>query len=259
MKTRSKHLIIFLIYLTSGTMYVYSQKTSIRVLKSVNINQKLYVTYQFINPDNSIYSVYGEVIDSTYKITPIRFATGHFNETLGDSSIKELIIPLDSNQIQNSVMLVKLYCKKYRILGGPENALLSIVLPGTGDFFVYKRYYHAPLIMATYATFIFTGLANHSKYKSYYSDYKNLKIQSEIDLAYTNASKYADKSRANFTIAAIVLATDVSLVCIKGHLNNKVNRRLRSKLGINKPDFKRAFVLPVINKNHSSVCVIYNF
>lgn len=259
MKSRLIQPIILLIYLLSGIKYAHSQKTDINVLKSEYQNKQLHVTYRFINPSYAIYSVYGEVIDSGYKITPIKYATGDFAETLGDSSIKELIIPLDSNNIQHPVMMVRLYCKKYRLLGGPQNALLSVVLPGTGDIFVRKSIFPATLVIATYAAFLYNGFSNQSKYKSFYNDYKELKVQAEIDMAYSNASKYADKSRTNFSIAAAVLITDVSLVFVKGLINNRKNKQIKSRLKIDTKEIKRAYILPVINKNSSSVCFIYNF
>jgi|JI7StandDraft_1071085.scaffolds.fasta_scaffold133523_2 hypothetical protein len=239
--------------------FANAQKSEIKITKASRLNNLYHVTYNFINPDNNIYTVYGEIIDSNYKITPIKYAIGDFGETVSDSSKKELFVSLDSSQIQNPVMLVKLYCKKYRLLGGPQNALLSIVVPGTGDIFVHKSKIPASLVMATYAAFLYKGFSNQSKYKRFYNDYKELQIQSEIDDAYSNASKYADKSRTSFSIAAAVLITDVTLVFVKGLMNKRKNNQLKSKLKIDKSDLKSAYIFPLIKENYSSVCFIYNF
>ena len=109
-------------------------------------------------------------------------------------------------------------------VGGPQNAFLSMLLPGLGDVFVNDN--DKVAIKPTYITLCFlssAGLALYcrSESKKYYEAYQTSVQQYEINSNYENAVYYNDNAKLMTGIACTIWAVDVIRVAAKGFSNRK--------------------------------------
>ncbi|QHT65835.1 hypothetical protein GXP67_03720 [Rhodocytophaga rosea] len=113
-------------------------------------------------------------------------------------------------------------------LGGADKALLSLLLPGLGDYKVREgKGYWA--IGAVAVGMMGTGIAfkigANKKYKQYKASETLTDVQNNYTAANNQRRNYIYLTRA----AAAIWLTDIALVAIRGTRNQQIQRKIRSK------------------------------
>lgn len=128
---------------------------------------------------------------------------------------------------------------KYTGSGGPVFALLSLVIPGTGDYFVNNGKgsmigHKAPPLVTTFTSLSFIGLGYYLKSESNknYDLYHQSTQQDEIDKYYSQANNQNKSSYALYAIGGIIWAADILWVLSKGAQNKKTEKKTRIELKI---------------------------
>ena len=105
------------------------------------------------------------------------------------------------------------------LYGGPSNALLSVVIPGLGGYFVEKNKTRS--IVTTISTLGLLGYGISQKHLAdkYYAEYNASIIPSEIESLYTKANNAHHKYYISTGIAAGLWAFDIIWVTVKGFHN----------------------------------------
>ncbi len=107
---------------------------------------------------------------------------------------------------------------------GPGNAMLSLLLPGWGDFYVNKTDKTSPfLISALYLGSAYMAYSSFNDVNVKYDNYLNATKQSVMDENYNAASSSLRQSQMFSGIAAAILIYDVIHVLVKGNKNIKNN------------------------------------
>jgi hypothetical protein len=107
-----------------------------------------------------------------------------------------------------------------RALGGPDNAILSALLPGFGDHFVNEKDRVTPYFVT--AAFLASGYMAYStmvQANDYYEKYQNARTQVEMDAMYTKATEYRSQHQIFFGVASAIWLFDVIHVASKGSKN----------------------------------------
>lgn len=114
--------------------------------------------------------------------------------------------------------------------GGPENAFLSMLLPGLGDVFVNSPNSSVTVkpvyIMAGYASAVLLAIHAHQMSRESYDAYLLSGSQDEMDSAYQLADEYRTEARFYTTVAGLIWVADVVRVAIKGSMNNQELSRM---------------------------------
>lgn len=113
--------------------------------------------------------------------------------------------------------------------GGASNCLLSMIVPGLGDYFV--DYNHHNVIKPWFVTLsvLGAGYLSHyyaSKSNDYYNQYQNAVTLSDINDKYNSANQYHHNSFISGSIAGILWITDIIYVAHRGHLNTIKNNKI---------------------------------
>jgi hypothetical protein len=118
---------------------------------------------------------------------------------------------------------------KFRGLGGPGNALKSMVWPGWGDLAVNGPDHRAKgtLIMLTYAGVVGFGAYSKVQSDAWYEKYMAAVDQAEIDEYYELANDYHQKFLLAAGSAALIWVVDVLYVFGRGIRNKSAQRKLR--------------------------------
>ena len=107
---------------------------------------------------------------------------------------------------------------------GPGNAMLSLLLPGWGDFYVNKIDKTSPiLISALYLGSAYMAYSSFNDVNIKYDNYLNATQQSVMDENYSAATSSLSQSQMFSGIAAAILIYDVIHVIVKGNKNVKNN------------------------------------
>jgi len=110
-----------------------------------------------------------------------------------------------------------------RILySGAGNALLSMIIPGLGGYYVDTKKGRAVLTTITTLGLIGFGVYEKIQANKYFTDYEKSVVQTEIDDLYETANNYNHKYFIATRAAAGVVAIDVIYVFFKGLHNRKV-------------------------------------
>ncbi len=122
-------------------------------------------------------------------------------------------------------------------LGGPANALYSLLAPGMGDYGVtknedlhrcfYKPYFTTILAYGSLGYGIFQKIRSDQ----FYSKYKDTWSQSEIDSYYKKANSGHKQYIIAVSVAASIWIADIAYVIYKG-ITNKQNEKKEKKSGV---------------------------
>ena len=130
----------------------------------------------------------------------------------------------DPNNEQNNQPLEydgnKYSLKAPRIPGGPENAFLSVLLPGFGDHFVNEKDRVTPYFVT--AAFLASGYMAYSTMNAandFFDKYLNTRSQSEMNDFYDKAIQNRNQHQVFFGIASAIWLFDVIHVASKGSKN----------------------------------------
>ena len=139
------------------------------------------------------------------------------------SDIDELVIDISAE-----VTIVESFSTK--IKGGPENAILSMILPGWGDHYVNKVNKSVPYLVSL----AFLGVAGYGVYQKtqsdkFYNSYKAAITQNDMD----NQYKLASDANQTFLVcaggAALIWVIDVISVISKGSKNARISKQKNSR------------------------------
>jgi hypothetical protein len=114
------------------------------------------------------------------------------------------------------------------LYSGPSNALLSVIVPGLGGYFVEKNKIRAAATTVTTIGLIAYGVSQKLKSDKYYSDYNLSKKSVEIQQLYTNANNAQHRFYISTCTAVGIWAMDILWVTYKG-LRNKEEAENRYK------------------------------
>ena len=107
---------------------------------------------------------------------------------------------------------------------GPGNAMLSLILPGWGDFYVNETDKTTPiLISALYLGSAYMAYSSFNNVNIKYDNYLKATQQSVMDENYNAATSSLSQSQMFTGIAAAILIYDVIHVIVKGKKNVKNN------------------------------------
>ena len=231
------NLIIFLSLLFS--FHCYSQQ-----IENVNFkvdNNVMVVTYDLVNcPNGNTYDVNLKIIGDSGIYIPKSISGDLKNVYPGKNKKIEWSMLFDNTKIKDKdkikaiVEINEIHSNSLKIKGGPANAILSVILPGTGDIFVQKENKIVPYpIMLAYIGSVYMAIQNYSNYKSFKKEplsptgyYSTLKYSRE---------SYYERFLISAGIATSILIVDVIHIAVKGTKNKRkqlgyANNNLRVKL-----------------------------
>ena len=113
-------------------------------------------------------------------------------------------------------------------LKGPEYAILSLLLPGSGDPFVSNKSGVEKRAVLIGAAYVFSGLLTYTYYsfsKESYKLYQSATQQTKIDEYYESANSAHQSSKIMLGVTVGILITDVVYVFTKGLINQQRNKR----------------------------------
>ena len=116
-----------------------------------------------------------------------------------------------------------------KVLGGPGNAFLSMLLPGFGDHFVNEKDKVTPYIVSL--AFLGSGYMAYTTMNaanSYYDQYLNTRSQSVMDETFSKAIENRNQHQIFFGVASAIWLFDVLHVTVKGSKNIKKNKSIAS-------------------------------
>jgi hypothetical protein len=113
-------------------------------------------------------------------------------------------------------------------LGGADKALLSLLLPGLGDYKVREgKGYWA--IGAAALGMMGTGIAFKISADKKYKQYQAAETLNDVQSLYKNANSHRRNYIYLTRAAAAIWLTDVAIVAIRGARNQQIQRNIRSK------------------------------
>lgn len=108
------------------------------------------------------------------------------------------------------------------IYSGPSNAILSVLIPGLGGYFVDENKTRSVLTTVSSIGLIAFGVVQKKQANKYYADYTASTTLSEMDDLYTKANDAHHKYLTATRIGAGIWALDIIWVTFKGFHNMKV-------------------------------------
>lgn len=118
----------------------------------------------------------------------------------------------------------------YQMLGGPENALLSTLVPGLGAHAVYeKRESYLNYRTAVVYGVLGYGLFEYLRKEDYYDQYKNATEQDAIDNLYAKANDAHKRSHYALLAGGALWAADIVTTMVKGFQNKQRNENFRGR------------------------------
>jgi hypothetical protein len=110
------------------------------------------------------------------------------------------------------------------LYGGPSNALLSVIIPGLGGYFVDKNKTRSVLTTISTVGLMVYGISQKTQANKYYKEYNASIIPSDIQSLYTKANDAHHKYYTATRIAAGIWALDIIWVTFKGFRNRKESK-----------------------------------
>jgi len=126
---------------------------------------------------------------------------------------------------------------KYKSFGGPSSALLSLILPGLGDYLVTggeKGFLKSPF-GTTLTVYGLVGIGIGFQYLSNqnYNKYMNAVDQAKIDKYYNIANEFHHCAMITGGTGVLIWALDVLWVTKKGINNKKASKEFRNQFSLN--------------------------
>lgn len=118
------------------------------------------------------------------------------------------------------------------IYGGPSNALLSVIVPGLGGYFVEKNKTRAIATTISTLGLLGYGISQKKLSDKYYDDYNSSEDPSDIENLYNKANSAHHKYYISTGIAVGIWVFDIVWVTFKGiHNKNDADSYYRSLTG----------------------------
>ena len=139
-------------------------------------------------------------------------------------------IPFGENIISITIEESK-FTGPRRIKHGPSNAMLSLLLPGLGDFYVNKTDQVTPLLIsALYLGSAYMSYSSYTNSNNSYNNYLTSISQSEMDENFNAAIANSNQSQIYMGAAAAILLYDFIHVIVKGNKNVKEGFTANNKI-----------------------------
>jgi hypothetical protein len=230
--------ILTILCILSGYMACVAQK-----IENVDLDIKnniIVVKYDLINEgeNNYAYDIRLRFRDEKDDFTTPRNPSGDLKNVRPGTG-KEITwnVLADNQEIKGNISAVveiegkHRYRSGERVVGGPSNAFLSMLLPGLGDYFVNKyadekmspdplrkSLYIVPL---AYYLCMYGAISQYTQYKKSYDEYHNATNQLLMDEHYKQANQKFQTSQALLGVAASAWLCDVIYVAARGFKNRK--------------------------------------
>ena len=201
-------------------------------------NNKIYVTYDIENysPIEKFIVNLTFINDIGEEFIPIS-TTGTSNVEITGGKQRKIVwdVLKDSVDVYGSLK-ARVYIEKVKQKpGNMSMALYSLVVPGLGDKYVVnaKLLTIKPIYktISAYGLVVY-GLIQKSKANTYYSDYNDAIVQSDINSYYDKANSARHQFIIATGIGAAIWLTDVGWVLYKGSKNKKNTRYIKVTPGI---------------------------
>lgn len=181
------------------------------------------VTYDLVNcPSRESYDIELKIIsDNTIKPNSI---TGDLKKVSAGKNKKiEWNVLDDKSDLKGQIQVILEIEHAYstKIIGGPSNAVFSMLLPGLGDHFVNKESKSWYYISALYLGTAYYAYSNKVQSDEFYAQYHSSTTQSEIEAAYKSANDKYHNYQLLLGVAGTIWLADVIHVTAKGFKNRR--------------------------------------
>lgn len=224
-----KRLIIFgLILIKYFLLSNLVSGQSITNVKATFENEKIIVTYDMdSNSPRERYKIKLTFRDTEGNTIIPKSVEGDFNYITGGNN-KKIIwdISIEYYDFTRSIKPILTIVDTYKILGGPYNAFLSVLVPGLGNHKVSDKR-NSALNYKTYTTLGLLGYSLFQKIRSdnLYDDYMNA-TEYYIDDYYKKANTAHYHSYFALRAGLAIWIADVIWVACKGAKNEKKNKNI---------------------------------
>ena len=185
---------------------------------------KIVVTYDIDDYSTRYLYDISITFQSTTKITPFALS-GDVGKDLTGGKNKKIVwdIYQDIDGLSGNLradITVK-EGTKLKHMGGPANAIKSLILPGLGDYWVYKNKWH-PILMHAAAIGCISGFfISDADSKDNYSLYLKSQSQGEMDKYYSDYKGNIQARNFFLVMAGAIYVYDISFVIVNGVLNKR--------------------------------------
>ena len=213
---------------------IFSFKLFSQQIENVNFSvtkeNKMIVRYDLLNcPKNKMYNLNLKItLANGTVIIPTTVQGELINVKEGVNKQIEWNVLNDVADLKDDIYATVEITKSYysKIVGGPSNVFLSVLMPGIGDIGVNRYSNNLRTNGWIYVTGLFLGSAIYTyslnySYKQDYVKYHSATIQSDIDTYYTSASTNYKNYQIMIGITGAIWVADILYVAIKGFSNRK--------------------------------------
>jgi hypothetical protein len=218
-----KSILIALLFLCLARLNAFAQDKP-KNIKFTRQKDVLFITYDLAQGgSDNFYTVDLTVVDSvTHSIIVAKSAKGDIGKAVKGGEHRQIEWEYLKDSVQLSTRFsVVLTAERHTAGGGPANALRSVIVPGWGDYYVYKKKGNpAWIITAVSYGCVGYGVYNMMQATKNYNSYHSAVEQSDLDNYYNKAVAQQNTGSMFITIGAAVWAADVVNVLIKGMSNS---------------------------------------
>jgi hypothetical protein len=267
-------LAVALIVLDFGLPYaqIFSFKNKLKVeVKDVNLNTAdttIVIQYDLKGFRNRLYNTrlfYSNNRGNSFK-GPLRSIKGDIGDSVKVGSNKEIrwTFRKDNPYFDGKDIMFKVEATEIPkvAMGGPENALRSILMPGLGDTKVRNGYNYGYIAGATYAC-LGTGALLYLRSVKKYDDYQNRIANSETEHnnIYNQARRSRTAATAFFIAGGAIWVGDVIGVYFRGLQNKRRLQREKEKAEQENTSSSlwKPRLLPASNGQFSSLTLLWKF
>ncbi|MEI6749712.1 MAG: hypothetical protein WCM93_11185 [Bacteroidota bacterium] len=216
-----KSFLIFLFFVFSFDCY--SQQ-----VQNVDFTVKddfIIVTYDLSGcPSKELYDIKLKVISDYNMIDPISVTGDIKRVSCGNDKRMVWNVLNDKAELKGKIQIELEISHTYstKIVGGPSNAFLSMLLPGLGDVFVNKTsksWYYTSLFYLGAGYYAYLYKVQSDKF---YNVYYNATNQYEKEAAYKSANDNYQRFQIFLGVAGVIWLADVIHVTVRGSKNRRI-------------------------------------
>ena len=222
------------LFLFSLIIFILPKMTLAQSIENVDFevsNYSIKIKYDLVNcPDNALYNlnvfftkadgniITPKIISSLNGVSPGR------DKVLIWDYKNDKIEFTGELSVTVSISSVELLPPPPAIKHGPGNAILSLLMPGWGDFYVNETDKTTPLLIsALYLGSAYMAYSSYNNSNTSYDNYLKATQQSVMDENYNTATSSLSQAQIFSGLAAAILIYDFIHVIIKGNKNVKNN------------------------------------
>ncbi len=205
-----------------GNFCAYSQE-----IENVDFTVKdnvVVITYDLVNcPSSESYDIELKIISDNNAIKPNSITGDIKKVSAGKNKQIEWNVLNDKTDLKGQIQVMVEITHTYstKVIGGPSNAVFSMLLPGLGDHFVNKESKSWYYISAVYLGTAYFAYSNKVQSDKFYAQYHSATTQSEIEAAYKSANDKYHNYQLLLGVAGTIWLADVIYVTAKGFKNRR--------------------------------------